>query len=59
MLYIFYDLSKALDMINHELPQIKLLKYGICGVALDWITTYLSDRTRSVRICGNGTVKRG
>ena len=45
-------MSKAFDRVNHDLLLHKLEKMGIRGLLLDWISSYLRDRTLGVRVDG-------
>jgi hypothetical protein len=43
------DLSKAFDTIDHAILCSKLSRYGVKGRCLDWLSSYLSNRTQQVR----------
>ncbi len=49
---IYLDLSKAFDTLNHEILLDKLAYYGINGLALKLMESYLSNRKQYVEIEG-------
>jgi len=45
------DLSAAFDTIDHAILLNRLHKwFGISGLALDWLSSYLSDRTQQIKL---------
>ena len=49
---IFLELSKTFDTVNHAIFIEKLKHYGIRGLSLKWVCSYLTDRKQCVE--GNG-----
>lgn len=40
----FWDLSKAFDCVDHNIPLKKLFDIGIQGVSYDWIQSLLLNK---------------
>ena len=49
---LFIDLKKAFDTIDHYILQDKLYLYGIRGLALNWVKSFLSNRKQYVELNG-------
>ena len=48
-LAVFIDLSKAFDTLSHNILYMKLEKYGIIGIVLEWYKSYLTNRSLRVK----------
>jgi len=44
----FCHLTKAFDCVKHELLLSKLNLYGVQGVILEWLKSYLSNRKQKI-----------
>ena len=47
---VFPDLSKAFNTLDHQIPFHKLKYYGIQEAALNWIRSYLYNRSQYVEV---------
>ena len=50
VLVLYLDISKAFDMVNHQLLIGKLASYGVENPLLAWFDSFLSDRHQIVKI---------
>ena len=46
---LLLDLSTAFDTLDHTIMKNRLIEIGINGIALDWLVSYFSNRTFSVK----------
>uniref|UniRef100_A0A8C8E3R6 Reverse transcriptase domain-containing protein n=1 Tax=Oryzias sinensis TaxID=183150 RepID=A0A8C8E3R6_9TELE len=47
---VFLDLKKAFDTVNHKILLSKLCKFNFSSDALQWIDSYLTDRSQLVKV---------
>ena len=47
---VYLDLSKAFDTLDHAILLKKLNRYGIRGLAKDWLESYLKDRSLVAKV---------
>ena len=53
---VAFDFSAAFDTINHDILIRRLrLRYGFVGKTLDWITSYMQERTPRIVIGGQSS----
>ena len=44
------DFSKAFDTVNHAILMKKLAKYGLDQYVIEWVLSFLSDRTQFTKV---------
>ena len=49
---VFLDLSKAFDLVNHEILINKLIAYKFNESTISWFKSYLSNKFQQVHISG-------
>ena len=52
-IFTLLDLKKAFDLINHDMLLAKLQLYGIRGLPLTWVKSYLYGRRQKTKVNGN------
>ena len=52
-IFTLLDIKKAFDLINHDLLLAKLQFYGICGLPLTWVKSYLYGCKQKTKVNGN------
>jgi hypothetical protein len=58
VLCVYMDFSKAFDTVNHALLLTKLDRYGVRGLALDLMKSYLNNRIQYVSYCAVSSEKQ-
>jgi hypothetical protein len=47
---MFFDLTKAYDILNHKILLAKLNSYGVRGIANIWFESYISHQRQYIEI---------
>ena len=47
---VLLDMSKAFDSLNHEILLLKLQDIGLSSAALNWFSSYMTNKFQAVRI---------
>ena len=50
---VFIDFLKVFDTVKHSILLKKLEHYGVRATALNWFTSYLSDRSQYISVNGH------
>ena len=52
---VFMDLSRAFDVMNHDILKVKLEHYGFRGIFLNFIMNFVRERKYFVNVNGNNS----
>ena len=55
---VFMDLSRAFDVMNHDILKVKLEHYGFRGIFLDFIMSFIRERKYFVNVNGSNSEVR-
>ena len=50
---VFIDLKRAFEVIDRDILLLKLKKFGIEGIELQWFESYLSQRRQRTKVNGS------
>ncbi|KAM9790323.1 uncharacterized protein ACBT44_018929 isoform 1-T2 [Syngnathus typhle] len=53
---LLLDLSAAFDTVNHSILLQRLRQLGVEGTALDWLTSYLTNRNHFISLSGHTSI---
>ena len=48
--FLFLDLKKAFECVDHQILLNKLAMYGVCDRTLNWFESYLSNRNQTCKL---------
>lgn len=52
---VFIDFKKAFDILQHSILISNLSTYGVRGIVLNWLSSYLDNRFQYVQCLGNSS----
>ena len=55
--FLCFGFRKAFDTVPHELLKLKLHSYGVSKQVLNWISSFVANRSQSVVVNGSSSAK--